>query len=44
MKYKFSKMKKRYFELIDDKSNYYRYYKMNGFLKNDKASGIEKAI
>jgi len=44
MKYKFSKMKRKYFDLIDDKANNYGYYKINGFLKNDNASGFEKTI
>lgn len=44
MKYKFSKMKRKYFDLIDDKANNYGYYKINGFLKNDNASRLEKTI
>lgn len=33
-------MKKKYFDLIDDRSNDYKYYQIEGFLKKDQPTGI----
>lgn len=44
MKYKFGQMKRKYFELIDDKANDEKFYLMRGFLKNHKASFLQKQL
>lgn len=44
MKYKFGQMKRRYFELIDDKSNDYKFYQMQGMLKNYRPSYLERKM
>lgn len=34
-------MKRKYFELIDDKANDENFYRIRGFLKNDKPSRLQ---
>ncbi|KAL4493517.1 hypothetical protein ABPG72_007525 [Tetrahymena utriculariae] len=41
MSYKFSQMKQHYFELIDDKSNDYKYYQIHGQFTNNQPNQFQ---